>query len=41
MIEESAIYSSDLHLVFVDFEKASDRVDRVGLWMELRKRGYT
>ena len=31
IIEQSAKYRSDLHLVFVDFEKAFDSVDRVPL----------
>ena len=39
IIEQSAEYRSDLHLVFVDFEKAFDSVDRDGLWMALRRRG--
>ena len=39
IIEQSAEYHSDLHLVFVDFEKAFDSVDRKGLWMALRRRG--
>ena len=38
IIEQSAEYSSDLHLVFVDFEKAFDSVDREALWMALRRR---
>ena len=39
IIEQSAEYRSDLQLVFVDFEKAFDSVDREGLRMALRKRG--
>ena len=39
IIEQSAEYSSDLHLVFVDFEKTFDSVDREGLWMALISRG--
>ena len=39
IIEQSAEYRSDLHLVFVDFEKVFDSVDREGLWMTLRRRG--
>ena len=39
IIEQSAEYRSDLHLVFVDFEKAFDNVDRERLWMALRRRG--
>ena len=35
IIEQSAEYRSDLHLIFVDFEKAIDSVDREGLWMAL------
>ena len=30
--------NTDLHLVFVDFVKAVDSVDREGLWMALRRR---
>ena len=33
IIEQSAEYRSDLHLVFVDFEKGFDCVDREGLWI--------
>ena len=36
-IEQSSEYRSDLHRVFVDFEKAFDSVDREGLWMALRR----
>ena len=39
IIEQSAEYRSDLHLVFVDFEKAFDSVDREVLRMALRRRG--
>ena len=38
IIEQSAEYQSDLHLVFVDFEKAFDSVDREVLWMALRRK---
>ena len=38
IIEQSAEYRSDLHLVFVDFEKAFDSMDREVLWMALRRR---
>ena len=41
IIEQRAEYCSDLHLLFVDFEKAFDSVDRVGLWMALRRRGIS
>ena len=37
IIEQSAEYRSDLHLVFVDFEKAFNSVDREVLWMALRR----
>ena len=37
IIEQSAEYRSDLHLVFVDFEKTFDSVDREVLWMALRR----
>ena len=39
IIEQSAEYCSDLHLAFVDFEKAFDSVYREVLWMTLRRRG--
>ena len=39
IIEQSAECSSDLHLVFVDFEKDFDSVDSEGLCMALRRRG--
>ena len=38
IINQSAEYTSDLHLDFVDFEKAFDSVDRERLWMALRRR---
>ena len=37
IIDQSAKYRSDLYLVFVDFEKAFDSVDREDLWMALRR----
>ena len=39
IIGQSAEYRSDLHLVFVDFEKAFDSMNREVLWMALRRRG--
>ena len=39
IIEQSAEYRSDSHLIFVDFEKAFDSVNREGPWMSLRRRG--
>ena len=39
IIEQSAEYGADMHLVFVDFENAFDSVDREDLWMALRSRG--
>ena len=38
IIDQSAEYRSDLHLVFVDFQKAFDSVDREVFWMALRRR---
>ena len=38
IIEQSAEYRSDLHLIFVAFEKAFDSVDREVLWMALSRR---
>ena len=39
IIVQSAAYRSDLHLVFVDFEKALDSVNGEVHWMALRRRG--
>ena len=38
IINQSAEYRSDLHLIFVDFEMAFDSVNREELWMALRRR---
>ena len=38
IIEQSAEYRFDLQLVFADFEKAFDSVDREILWMALSRR---
>ena len=39
IIEQSAEYHSDLHLVLVHFEKAFDSVDRACIWVALRRCG--
>ena len=39
IIEQCAAYKVDLHLLFVDFEKAFDSVRRQCLWVALRRRG--
>lgn len=39
IIEQSMEYQTPLYLVFVDFEKAFDRVDRNAIWNTLNRRG--
>ena len=39
IIEQCAAYKQDLHLLFIDFEKAFDSVQRESLWRALRRRG--
>ena len=39
IIEQCAAYKLDLHLLFIDFEKAFDSVHRESLWKSLRRRG--
>lgn len=39
IIEQSAELKSPLHLMFVDFEKAFDRVNREFIWKSLSRRG--
>ena len=39
IIEQCAAFKQDLHLLFIDFEKAFDSVHRESLWKALRRRG--
>lgn len=38
IVEQSLEYQSPLYMVFVDFEKAFDRIDREAIWRTLAKR---
>ena len=40
IIEQSAEYRPDLHLVFVDFDKPFYSVNRERIWVALRRRIY-
>lgn len=39
VIEQSTEYQAPLYMVFVDFEKAFDRIDRNAIWNSLARRG--
>ena len=41
IIEQCAAFKIDLHLLFIDFEKAFDSVRRDCLWAALRRRGVS
>lgn len=41
IIEQSLEFQSPLYLVFVDFEKAFDRIERATVWRTLEQRGIT
>jgi hypothetical protein len=39
IIEQSLYFQSPLHLLFVDYQKAFDSVDRIWIWKALKERG--
>lgn len=39
IIEQSVEYKSPLYLLFIDFEKAFDKLNRIYIWRSLRRRG--
>ena len=39
IIEQCKEFRSDLHMIFIDFEKAFDSVNRNCIWQALRSRG--